>query len=47
MMHVNNGERYSPSPLEMLFAFDDTDSQTIKSRQRGLGEDFFVEYFFY
>ena len=47
MMYIYNGERSSPSPLEMFFTFDDTNNQTLKSRQRGWGEDFFVEYWFY
>ena len=46
-MHINKGERSSPSPLEMFFTFEDTINQTIKSRQRGWVEDFFVEYCFY
>ena len=47
MMLINNGEFSSPSPLEMLFVFDDTLNQIIKSRQRGWGEDFFVDHCFY
>ena len=40
MMYTNKGEHSSPSPLEMFFTFEDTINQTIKSRQRGWGEDF-------
>ena len=46
MIHVDNGENSSPSPLEMFFTFEDTINQTIKSLQRGWGEDFFVAFFF-
>ena len=47
MIGINNGERSSPSPLEMFFTFGDTINQSIKSRQRGWGEAYFVEHCFY